>query len=272
MEILLRTSLAKEDYIVRNVNIYYMFDRLFIVSTLPDYVSKIIYIDCDTLYIGNIAELYDKEIELKYIFAAVRDVWPLSYNKVIGLTNNDLYFQSGIMLVDLIKWRKFNCEKKLIDLSAKTKHYYFMHDQDMLNVCFRDKIQTLSPKYGMIYLLRHYSPEECILFSNKDESHYYTVEEIKEAKADVHVVHYAGDYFGRPWSFPNACKDNKMWLEYYLKTPWSTEPIGNKHSCREWIKYIMKKMMYPFIGKVWLKKTKRRFEKLNQEMFNIMEE
>lgn len=272
MDVLLNTSLVKEKGIVRGRHISYMFARLFIGSSLPDYVSKVIYIDCDTLYIGNVSELYNTEIESRYIFAAVRDMWPSSYNEAIGLKSDDLYFQSGIMLVDLAKWRRLHCEKKILESAIKAKHYYFMHDQDLLNICFKGEIQTLSPKYGMIYLLRHYSPQECIWFSGKNESHYYTISEINEAKADIHVIHYAGDYFGRPWSFPKACKDNMHWLEYYLKTPWANEAIGNKHSFEEWTKYIIKKMAYPFVDSLWLKKTKRRFEDVNQDMINTMKE
>lgn len=261
-----RTELIKEPGIVNNGVISYMFARLFIGSSVPDDVEKIIYMDCDTIYINDIGELYNTPIQDDYIFAAVRDIWPASYNEAIGLSKKDLYFQSGIMLIDLKKWRNENCEKSLLKAAGQAKHYYFMHDQDLINICFHGRIQTLSPKYGMIYLLRHYSAKECLWFSDKDKEHYYSISEINNAKSDIHVIHYAGDYYGRPWVFPEACKDNKEWLKYYMLTPWKTNAVGNRHSCKELLKFYLKKLAAPFVKKIWLKRTKKKFTASNEWM------
>ena len=260
---LMTTALIKEKGIVKNNMISYMFARLFIGSSIPSYVSKIIYIDCDTLYIDNILELYNTEITNEYVFAAVRDLWPSSYNRVIGFDESEAYFQSGILLIDLKKWRFLECEKEIIEYVNSLNTYLFMHDQDILNICFRGKIQTLSPKYGMIYLLRQYSARDCIWFSGKNDLGYYTEECINEAKDNAHVVHYAGDYFGRPWSFPKACKDNRMWLAYYKKTPWALEPVGKNHSLIDWLRHIIKWLAFPFVKRIWLIRTKKRFEGIN---------
>ena len=266
LEVLNNTALAKEEGIVRNGIISYMFARLFMGSCLPEDVKKVIYIDSDTLYIGNVQELYDIQIEERYLYAAVRDLWPASYNKALGLSEDELYFQSGIMLVDLEKWRAEQCEERLIKEAKAAKQYYFMHDQDLLNLCFHGRIQTLSPKYGMYYLLRRYTAKECIWFTGKDEAHYYSVEDINAAKKDVHVVHYSGDYYGRPWAFPMACADNRLWLSYYKKTPWKNEKVGTSHSKKQWIVYYSKRMLEPFSGTLWLRRTKKRFERLNEWM------
>lgn len=260
------TKLIEEPGIVRNGLISYMFARLFMGSCLPQTIEKVVYIDCDTLYIGNIEELYETELEEGCLFAAVRDIWPSSYNKVLGLSEDELYFQSGIMLVNLKKWRENRCEDQLLEKAYKAKCYYYMHDMDLLNPCFHGQIQTLSPKYGMIYLLRRYNSEQCLWFAGKDEAHYYSIDEIDAAKEDVHVIHYAGDYYGRPWSFPKACRDNRLWLAYYKKTPWCNEPVGNKHSAKQWTIYFVKRVLEPFIGDMWLKRTKKRFETDNEMM------
>lgn len=266
MDCLLETKLADEPGIIKNGNLSYMFARLFIGSVIPSEIKKIIYLDCDTIYVGKIQNLYNININGENIFAAVRDIWPASYNRVIGLTETDLYFISATLLIDLQKWREFECEKKIILAAKNARSYYFMHDQDLLNVCFRGKIQTLSPKYGMIYLLRSYSAEQCIWFSDKSVQNYYSKEEINEAQNDIQMIHYTGDYYGRPWSFPNASADNKEWLKYYKISPWGSLPIGNKHSAAEWGKYFLKKLFAPFVKNLWLTRTKRRFKRINNWM------
>lgn len=262
------TALIKEPGIVRNGIISYMFARLFMGSALPKSVDKVIYIDCDTIYVNDITELYNTNIEDGYIYAAVRDIWPESYNEAIGLSERDLYFQSGIMLVNLKRWRAEGCEEKLIQQARNAKHYYYMHDQDLLNICFHGKIQTLSPKYGMVYLLRKYSASDCIWFSGKDESHYYTAQEINHAKKDIHVIHYAGDYLGSPWKHPQANKDNKEWYKYYKKSPWKDEKIIYKLNLLEKSKWLVKKLLEPFLSSYWLKRTKKRFDYINDKMLS----
>jgi lipopolysaccharide biosynthesis glycosyltransferase len=263
MRILADTALAKEPGIMKNGIISFMFARLFMGSSLPESITKVIYIDCDTLYINDIRKLYDTQLEDEKIFAAVRDLWPISYNKTLGLPENELYFQSGIMLVDLNRWRAERCEEQLIALAQKATHYYHMHDQDLLNLCFYGRIQTLSPSYGMVYILRHYSAQQILWFSSKSEEHYYSKEKINMAKQDTHVVHYAGDYYGRPWEFPNACQDSRLWYSYYVKTPWGNQPIGIPYCTNLWLKYSIKKLVAPFAKTFWLHRTKKRFEKIN---------
>jgi len=120
----MKTALVREKGIVKNDLISFMFARLFVGSSVPEYVSKILYIDCDTLYTGNIKELYDTGIGSDYIFAAVRDLWPASYNRAIGLDAHELYYSSGILLIDLDKWRKLSCENTLMKAAESAENYY----------------------------------------------------------------------------------------------------------------------------------------------------
>lgn len=259
MDLLLNTVLSEENGIIRNGTISFMFARLFIGSSIPDNVDKLIYIDSDTLYVNDIDELYKIEIQPDYLFAAVRDLWPVRYNKVIGYAEDDLYFQSGIMLVDLKQWREKDCEKIILEHIFTLKRYYPMHDQDILNICFKGKIQTLPVKFGMVYLLRKYKAKQVILFSGKSEEHYYTEQEIEDAKKNTHVIHYAGDYFGRPWVFPKACGDSRIWYRYYMLSPWRMQSLAKEYHPKYNLKFFMKKMIYPMTSTLWLKRIHRRF-------------
>lgn len=265
MELLAKTVLGREKGIVKSGKISYMFARLFIGSSIPENIDKVIYLDCDTVYINNIRELINIKIESDNLFAAVRDLWPVSYNRVLGFEINDLYFQSGIMLINLKKWRAEKCEKKILEHINMLDKPYFMHDQDILNVCFKGKIQTLPLKFGMVYQTRNYTAGQILEGCGKDEQHYYTEAEVNEAKKHIHVIHYTGGYYGRPWVFPMGDHDSRLWYSYYKLTPWKKDSLRD-YAKKEYVKYLLKMLLAPFVKDLWRKRTAKRFQKIVAEM------
>lgn len=266
MQLLSDTKLSEEPGIMRNGMISYMFARLFMGSALPESVKKVIYIDSDTICVDDISKLFEVKLTEGNLLAAVRDIWPVSYNECVGFAENDLYFTSGVMLVDLIRWRAEKYEDQILEIARSTRHYFYMHDMDLLNICFKGRIQTLSPQYGMLYLLRKYTAAQCIWMSGKTEKTYYSQDEINEAKKYPVVIHYTGEYYGRPWSFPHACSDHKLWYNYFKLSPWREEHIGKKHTLKQWCIYFVKKLIEKPIANIWLKRQKMRFELENQKM------
>lgn len=269
LKALLDTKLAEEPGIIRNGMVSFMFARLFVGSAIPESVNKLIYIDSDTIFLGRVRDLYEMELHEACIYAAVRDLWPEAYNDIIGLDQNDLYFQSGIMLINLRKWRSEECEDIIWNHINNMERYYALHDQDILNVCFQGRIQTLPVTFGMVYLLREYDAEQILRFSGKDEEHYYTKSEIDRAKKRTYVVHYAGDYFGRPWIYPRACRSSKLWYSYFKKTPWDDTYLNERYHPKYGIKYLMKKTLYPFTKTLWLKRIQKRFSNEIERMHRL---
>ena len=264
MTILLHSVLSQEPGMVRNGQISYMYARLFMGSAIGEDVDRIIYLDADTIVQGDLVELYATTLEAGKILAAVRDVWPVNYNKVIGFALKDLYFQSGLMLINLHRWRQESIENHIIQHIKQLKHYHALHDQDIINICLKERIQTLPVKYGMIYLLRQYSPADIYYFSGKDADTYYTTAEIKAAKRTLEVIHYSGDFFGRPWIRPYACHDAKIWQKYFEMSPWREH---NPFYQEQNIKYFMKKLLHPFIGRIWLKRFRTRCWHINEHLY-----
>lgn len=267
MKMLLDTKLACEPGAIRNGMISFIFARLFVGSGIPESVDRVIYIDSDTLFLGKAKELYDIELSEDYLFAAVRDLWPVEYNSVIGLKRDELYFQSGIMLINLKKWREEQCENKILNHINTLSNYYALHDQDILNICFRGNIQTLPVKFGMVYLLRAYNARQILEFSGKDEEHYYKEKEINEAKKKPYVIHFSGDFFGRPWIYPKACADSRMWYSYYKLTPWDERFLREKYKTEYGIKYRLKWVLYPFTKTLWLRWTRQRLQNVIEGMY-----
>ena len=82
---------------------------------IPNLISenKILYIDGDVIIQKDLTELYYTDIK-QYSLAAVRDMGGellQKFNEKVGVSK---YFNSGVMLLNLERWRKDNISEKLI--------------------------------------------------------------------------------------------------------------------------------------------------------------
>jgi lipopolysaccharide biosynthesis glycosyltransferase len=99
--------------------------RFIIPDILEIDVKKAIYLDCDILVIGNIVELYEKNID-NYLLGAIQ----------ARCFENKIYFSSGVLLMNLEKMRSENTVKRLFDYIKKNNEELDNPDQDILNfVC-----------------------------------------------------------------------------------------------------------------------------------------
>ncbi len=120
--------------------IYY---RLMIPEMFPNY-DKVLYMDCDTVLLANVAELYNIDIEENYI-GAVADqavaVVPqfVEYTKKALGIDAEKYFNSGVIVMNLKKFREIDFYGKF---NAVLRSYNFTvaPDQDCLNLICKDKV------------------------------------------------------------------------------------------------------------------------------------
>ena len=120
--------------------IYY---RLLIPELFPQY-EKVLYMDCDTVAVRDIAELYTIDIGDNYIgavadqaVAVVKEFREYTKN-ALGITY-DRYFNSGVIVMNLAKFREIAFYDKF---SAVLRSYDFIiaPDQDCLNLICKDKV------------------------------------------------------------------------------------------------------------------------------------
>ena len=175
--------------------------RLFITSLLLDNIDKILYLDCDSIIVDSFKELWQEDIS-NYYCAAVQDCSNTSYMEALGIPRNEKYYNAGVLLINLKKWREDNVEDKFVEFLTDNQQRFYQHDQGVLNNIFKNKIKTVSPKYNLqgyfqfldYNLSRKYS---CI------ETEYYSKEIMDDARKNPVFLHFcAADYF-RPWKNPN---------------------------------------------------------------------
>ena len=128
--------------------VYYY--RFFIPRLFPMY-EKGVYIDSDTILLGDIGELFDTELAEDEVVAAMVDpkvtVIPefRDYvDKAVGVPHDE-YVNSGVMLMDLKKMRKMHYLSVMVDLIEKYNADLVAPDQDYLNIILQGKIKFLDP-------------------------------------------------------------------------------------------------------------------------------
>lgn len=121
--------------------------RLLLSSILID-VDTVLYLDVDTVVLGDIKNLFDLQIA-DYALAAVKDVVPCfdDHRSSLSIPYDVDYFCSAVMLINLRYWRENNAEEKLIEF-AKRERVVYCHDQDALNYVFKYLWYQLPPKWN----------------------------------------------------------------------------------------------------------------------------
>jgi lipopolysaccharide biosynthesis glycosyltransferase len=120
--------------------------RFFIANMYPQY-DKVLYMDCDIVVLGDIAELYNNDISNLYLAASPEEV--MAEVKVFGdYVEKALdvpvaeYFNAGIMVMNLAELRKDNIEKKFFEMINRFR-FRVTQDEDYLNVLCKGKTKIL---------------------------------------------------------------------------------------------------------------------------------
>lgn len=137
--------------------------RLFIPDMFPQY-RKALYIDSDTIVVGNIAELYDHKLGKLYAgvcpdrVVAQTDILGDYVEKVLGVKRTR-YFNAGVMLMNCSQFR----ENHLLDEFLEMLHIYLFvvaQDQDYLNLICKNQVLYMEPKWNAQVFGELACPEE----------------------------------------------------------------------------------------------------------------
>jgi lipopolysaccharide biosynthesis glycosyltransferase len=120
--------------------------RLMIPDLLPN-LERCLYLDCDVLALGDLAELWDM-VNLEIGVAAIGDCY---LDRVESKKNEVIsrFFNTGVLLMNLRLWRKQGRVKSCLQLLAEPKMHKWYADQDILNVVFRDDVHFLHPRWNI---------------------------------------------------------------------------------------------------------------------------
>ena len=125
----------------------------FLIPNLKPELKKVIYIDCDTIALGDIEELYKEDLEnyaLGAVFNEKRRSFNLDTKEPMELSNNYKYFNAGVLVIDIEKWIKDNIIEKLFEIERKYRKKIPHGDESILNKYFDNNYKTLDIKYNYL--------------------------------------------------------------------------------------------------------------------------
>lgn len=213
--------------------------RLFASSILPKDVSKVLYLDGDTLVRHSLSGLWNVNID-KYPLAAVKDMDSLNENKRLNLSPSAIYINAGVMLINLDYWRKNDCISKCLAIISEKENELLAHDQDIVNILFENKIKLLPLSYnlqnGFLYNKN--------IYRRTDEE----IAEIIKYKDDPIILHFSTN--DKPWNLECFHPYRKEWRDILMRSPWAKKRL--KGDNRESFKQIVRSFLirhYLYVAK-----------------------
>ena len=122
----------------------------FILPIILKNIDKLYYVDADIICLQNADELFNISLN-NNIIAAVPDLsWMNNKrNKALNL-NNHTYFNAGMLVIDIIKWNKFNTFEKVLQAIQLEPQKFRYLDQDALNLILTKQIKYIDKKFNCI--------------------------------------------------------------------------------------------------------------------------
>lgn len=153
---------------------YAVYARIFIPNLVKS-DDKVLYLDCDTLVAGPLDELFATDLHSNPLALAPDVVLPV-YKKVISLPPDKPYFNTGVMLMDLSRWRNAHCTERLTDELLHPHGRNPLGDQDIIVRALNDEISPLDIRWNFL-------------------SQYF----LQKRKESPVIYHFSGHTLGRPW-------------------------------------------------------------------------
>lgn len=197
--------------------------RLFIGDMLPSSIDKVLYLDSDMLINDDLSEIWNANLGDK-IVGAVQDQVPDTVKFAVGLSSTDMYFNSGLLLINLAKWRKEKIGEKSMSFLDLHHGNVIHHDQGTLNGLLKNKWHRLPLKYNVM-TVHYFMSLKKIRKYYKDISDFYDEKEIAEAKNNPAIIHYTPSFTSHPWEENCAHPLRHLYFEVLQYTPWSSYPI-----------------------------------------------
>lgn len=160
-----------EDLVTSHHITHTAYFRLLAAEFLPTWLDKAIYLDSDVLVRGDLTELWEADLGGHYCLAVpdiacpyvdarhggenrrkanpyMAAISPIPNWKRLGLNGDASYFNSGVMVLNLKRWREDSVADKLLDCLRDNEQHVWCWDQYALNVVFSEQWGHLPARWN----------------------------------------------------------------------------------------------------------------------------
>lgn len=225
-----------------HISAYY---RLLAPELLPTVLNKVIYFDIDLIVRGSLENIWnslDAVGDDSIPIVAARDVVRVyDYSRLHIDHTIHSYFNSGVMVINLNYWRKYNVMQNCIAYITKYPRRIIYADQDALNAVLCGLVKYIHPKYNCLTF--YFAKKQYLTM----KVWYNDLTFIDEAVKDPVVIHFSGD---KPWFKGNDdLPYKKEWMNYLSMTEWKDIPIKYKNGFKGLFLNKIKNLVFRILGK-----------------------
>jgi len=197
---------------LRKLSRYMQYGRLFLSDLFPD-VGRVIYLDCDTLVLGDVRSLYAQGEKLtpeRYL-AAVPHFFPAAlyfsnpFNILSDLRQFESTFNSGVLLIDLTYWTEETYNQLKHYLALDTEHnrrLFQLGDETVFNLMFKSYVQLDSSWNACGFGQGH-----------------FIAGLMRKPVEKMNIIHWSGGHH-KPWEQPkksNAADNGVIYADLWRK-------------------------------------------------------
>jgi lipopolysaccharide biosynthesis glycosyltransferase len=117
--------------------------RLLMPELLAGRYDRLLYIDVDTEIDGDLAPVFDLDLQGNILAAATARVSE-PHRRALGMTAPDRYFNSGVMLIDVARWNAEQVGERALQFIERNAAICKLPDEDALNAVIDGRMLVLS--------------------------------------------------------------------------------------------------------------------------------
>lgn len=187
--------------------------RILAPTFLPKTIKRVLYLDCDVVVVDDVGPLWSTDLEGCVLAAAPDHPWDPDGRErertlLLGVSKHAPYINSGVLLIDLERWRAARYTSRLLDFARKAGAALTFHDQDAINVVLADDIKLLDSRWNlqarMYRLPRHVFPDQ--------------FETTRDGRRRPAIVHFTTA--DKPWIFGSQLPMRQYYYKYLDRTDW----------------------------------------------------
>lgn len=156
--------------------------RLFSPWLIDENIAELLYLDCDMICKGDIAELLDMEYK-DYVLAMANEI----RGNIVQMQyfserfKTDIYCNAGTLKLNIKEMRERYNPEEILHVLTDNAEIFVFNDQDLLNFYFRDKIHYLN---CFLYNFQAYELRKSNIY--------------KAAVDKAKIIHFS---IGKPWDY-----------------------------------------------------------------------
>jgi lipopolysaccharide biosynthesis glycosyltransferase len=232
------------------------YQRILAADLLPATQTKVIWLDSDLVVRADLTKLWRLELSGRTLLAAQDMLAPvvssplgLQEYRALGFEGHEKYFNAGVMVLDLDRWRRDRIAEKVIAYLRQHRGNVVLWDQDGLNAVLRDQWGELDLRWNQ---------NAAVCGRPFFDAGYLDPAAYRKVLEDPWIVHFSGNL--KPWLYRMKSPAHSLYFEYLDKTAWAgwrprrtlTSALLEKYESSVW-----RNVAYP--AEAWVMRLWRAF-------------